>query len=74
MLDITHRGTLWNAVHLVLLRVVRGWGKKKRSKGFGSNNSLKVAISTEKEMGNETCWETGCKDVNSMALKTTTFW
>lgn len=51
MVDITHQGTLWNAVHLVLLRVVRGWGKKKCSKGFGSNNSLKVAISTEKKMG-----------------------
>ena len=49
MEDIIHQGTLWNAA--VLLRVVRGWEKKKCSRGFSSNNSLKAAISTEKETG-----------------------
>jgi len=51
MVDITYQGTLWNAVHLVLLIVVRGWEKRKCSKGFGSNNSLKAAINTGKEIG-----------------------
>lgn len=77
MEDITQQRTLWNAVHLVLLRVGnQSMRKKKQPRDFGSDSSLKAATRTEKELGEKRmlrnglwgCKLNGTKDYNFLEV------